>query len=56
MENIIVKTQLPIIPPIDPSTVLFGLILGLNLFLPNKFPAIYAKVSVPNEIINISQI
>ena len=33
-------------PPIRPSAVLFGLIKGKILFLPNKFPNKYAPISI----------
>ena len=33
-------------PPIRPSVVLFGLIKGKILFLPNKFPDTYAPISI----------
>ena len=33
-------------PPISPSAVLFGLIKGKILFLPNKFPNKYAPISI----------
>ena len=53
--NIKQHIVLPSIPPILPSIVFLGLTSGINLCLPNKYPAKYAKVSVINAIINISQ-
>lgn len=37
------------IPPINPSTVLFGLISGHNFRFPIALPMKYAPESVPND-------
>ena len=46
--NITNDITTPIIPPIEPSTVLFGLISGANLVLPNLEPTKNANVSLIN--------
>ena len=42
MKNKIVRPK----PPKYPSRVLFGLMEGIILFLPNDLPLIYAKISI----------
>ena len=42
MKNKMVKMN----PPKYPSRVLFGLIEGIILFLPNALPQMYAKISI----------
>ena len=44
----------PIMPPIHPSIVLFGLIL-LNLCFPIYLPIKYANISVPQALKRINQ-
>ena len=49
-------TTHPSIPPIAPSTVFFGLIVGQSLCLPRVLPAKYAKVSVDHAETKINHI
>ena len=46
----------PIIPPIAPSIVFLGLIVGHNLCFPNLTPTKYAKASDKQAPNNINQI